>query len=113
MTNFRTYDLAVDFYQQALHAKLPGYLKNQLLRAASSVALNLREGRGRSTLPDQLRFFHFSLGSLREVQAVLDLHPNCLAQKQIKILDQLGASLYLLIKNAKPRTPITQQPASQ
>ncbi len=100
MKNFRTYDLAVEFYRQAKTLVLPRHLRDQLLRAASSIALNLAEGRAKPTRPDQLRFFHFALGSLRECQAIFELerleHTNC-----GNTLDQLGATLYKLIQKAK------------
>ncbi len=41
MRNFRTYDLAVQFYRATKSMELPGHLRSQLLRAASSVVLNL------------------------------------------------------------------------
>ena len=43
LKNFRTLDLAVAFYRQVTGLKLPHHLKDQLLRASSSIALNLAE----------------------------------------------------------------------
>jgi four helix bundle protein len=100
MQNFRTLDLAVAFYRQVTGLKLPHHLKDQLLRASSSIALNLAEGRGKPTSRDQLRYFHIAMGSLRESQAVLllasDIDPSLSTQA-----DRLGASLFLLIRHAK------------
>ena len=73
MKNFRTYDLAVSFYQATERLKLGSHLRNQLLRASSSTVLNLAEGRGRKTGSDQKRFFQIALGSHRECQAILEL----------------------------------------
>ena len=73
MKNFRTFHLAVAFYRQARLVQIPGHLKSQLLRAASSIGLNLAEGRGRHTKSEQLNFFNIAMGSLRECQAVLVL----------------------------------------
>ena len=56
--------------------QLSGHLKDQLLRASSSIALNLAEGSGRFGIKDQKRFFHIAFGSLRECQAILDLEFN-------------------------------------
>ena len=75
LTQFRTYQLAVQFHHQCQTVKMPGYLKSQLLRASSSVALNLAEGSGKPTTRDQLRFYSIAMGSLRESQAALDLAP--------------------------------------
>ena len=67
MKNFRTFQLAVDFYRQVQHLKISGPARDQLHRAALSISLNLAEGTGRSTRKDQLRFFHIAMGSTREV----------------------------------------------
>jgi four helix bundle protein len=74
---------------------MPIYLRDQLLRASSSIALNLAEGYGRSTRKDQLRFFHIAMGSLRESQAALDLAPNQ-HLTLISCADKLGAHLFRL-----------------
>src|SRR4051812_43473003 len=73
MQNFKTFQLAVTFYRQARSLKLPRHLHDQILRASSSIALNLAEGRGKPTLKDQLRFFNIAMGSARETQAALIL----------------------------------------
>ena len=100
LKNFRAYQLAVSFYRQTPCQKLPAELRSQLLRAASSIALNLAEGAGRQGRADQKRFFSIAMGSLREVQAILDLaypaeHP---ARDSA---DVLGAHIYKLIKSYK------------
>ena len=65
--------IAWSFYQLAKKQKLPRHLKDQLVRASSSVALNLHEGWGRRTTKDRTRFFSMALGSLREVQSIIKL----------------------------------------
>jgi four helix bundle protein len=100
--NFRTYELAVEFYRLCLDLSLERYLKDQLNRAASSIALNLAEGSGRSTAREQKRFFDIAMGSLRESQAVLDLAPNSAAAIR-KCGDQLGANLFCLIQAVAKR----------
>jgi four helix bundle protein len=100
MKNFRTLDLAIAFYRQVASLKLPYHLKDQLQRAASSIALNLGEGRGKASRRDQLRYFQIAMGSLRESQVALSLIDGI--DPTVKDLaDQLGASLYLLIKRAR------------
>ena len=95
--NFRTYNLAVEFYRLTRTLQLPRHLKEQLDRAASSIALNLAEGAGRRTKPDQCRFYTIAFGSLRETQAILDLAANENYQA-VKSADTLAAHLYRLIK---------------
>ena len=77
-----------------------GSLRTQLLDAASSVALNLAEARGKPTRRDQLRFFHIAMGSLRESQAVLVLE-ELSDTRAAACADALGAHLYRLIQNAR------------
>ena len=96
MQNFRTFHLAVQFYQACTILKLPRYLKDQLDRASSSIALNLAEGSGRASKKEQRQFFSVSLGSLRECQAILilvDTEPKLTAKANI-----LGAHIYKLIQ---------------
>jgi len=93
-SNFRTYNVALEFYRVASAMQLPGHLRNQLLRAASSIALNLREGAAKPTTPDRARFFFVSLGSLRECQAILDLVPTAPAAV-CELADKLGAKPHL------------------
>ncbi|GJG87907.1 hypothetical protein tb265_30880 [Gemmatimonadetes bacterium T265] len=50
-----------------------GDLADQLRRAATSVYANLAEGEGRATTADRLRCFTIAWGSLRELDALLDL----------------------------------------
>src|SRR4051812_18762779 len=100
MKTFRTLTLAASFYRAAKLAPLTGDLKDQLIRAASSVCLNLAEGRGRKTLKDQLKYFHIAMGSIRECQAALiieDLTESDLWSKA----DQTAASVYRLIERAR------------
>ena len=100
MQNFRTFNLAVEFYQLTDSLNIKGNLKDQLNRAASSVALNLAEGSGRRTKPDQRKFFQIAFGSLRECQAILDLTPASTLQA-VESADSLAAHLYRLIKSVK------------
>lgn len=100
LTQFRTYQLAVQFHRGCQTLRLPGYLKDQLLRASSSVAFNLSEGSAKPTKRDQLKFFFIALGSLRECQTALDLAPQAPVEL-VRMADQLGGSVYRL---CYPRT---------
>ena len=96
--NFRTYNLAVEFYRLATVLNLPRHLKDQLSRASSSIVLNLAEGSGKATKADQKRIFHIAFGSLRECQAILDLTPKKYSQAE-ECADNLAAHLYRLIQS--------------
>ena len=79
--------------------KLKGDARNQLDRAARSIALNLGEGRGRRTRKDQRRFYDIAFGSLRECQTLLRLE-QLEETKAWQVLDKLGAHLYKLLQRA-------------
>ena len=100
MENFRTYNLAVDFYRQTRALALKGHLLDQLKRAASSIALNLAEGRGRETLRDQKHFFIMARGSVRECQAIFEIE-GLKGTAAWTTLDNLGAHIYRLIERAR------------
>jgi four helix bundle protein len=94
LKNFRSYQLAVSFYKECQKIKLPYYLRDQILRAASSVALNLAEGSAKPTKKDRMKFYAIAFGSLREVQSVLDLSSG--DASLIAKADHLAACLYKL-----------------
>ena len=73
LQNFKVYQASLQFYHECEKLHLPAFLKDQLLRAASSVSLNLAEGAGRKTSKDQTRFYRIALGSINECSAILDL----------------------------------------
>ena len=93
--NFRSYQLAIQFYRQCDTLRCPAHLKSQLLRAASSVVLNLAEGSGKASDQDRRRFYGIALGSVREVQAVMDLTLSA-PQEMVQLSDSLGACVYRL-----------------
>ncbi len=97
MHNFRTLKSALEFYRAASALQLPGHLRNQLLRAASSISLNLAEGKGRGTRADQRRFFQIAMGSVRECQAILSL-AELTDSTSWRILDSVAAQLYKLLR---------------
>ncbi len=101
MQHLRSYHLAVEFYREAKAKALPHYLKDQLRRAALSIALNLSEGTGKSGLADQRRFFEIAMGSIRECQALVEVESESFSEEQKDLLDHLAASTYKLIKNSR------------
>ena len=100
MVNFRTYQLSTQLYQAAKTMKLSHPLQDQLIRAASSISLNLMEGSAKPTAKDRAKFYRISLGSLREVQALIDLEREEL-EALSQLADQVGGHLYRLCKNTK------------
>lgn len=95
LTHFRSYKIAVEFAREAASLKCPAHLKQQLLKASSSVALNLSEGSARPSETDRMRFYSIALGSLRESQTILDLVPSTPASLK-KLADTLAAHVYRL-----------------
>ncbi len=98
MKNFRTYQLAVEFYRQAAALQLPRHLKDQLDRAASSIPLNLAEGAGRFSKNDKKRFYRIAFASLRECQAIIDL-ANAPESPLSASADKLAAHIFNLLRN--------------
>ncbi len=96
MKRFRTYQLALSFYKDCKRLRLQNPIKNQLERASLSIVLNLSEGSAKPTKADRRKFYHISLGSLREVQTILDIISD---EALIKQADTLAAYLYKLCKN--------------
>ena len=96
MKNFRTYYLAVEFYKSIKTLHLPGHLRNQMDRAASSIVLNLAEGWGRKSIKEKMHFYQIAFGSLRECQSILDLSAGR-NSKQFVLADKIGGSIYKLL----------------
>lgn len=95
LSNFKTYQLAIQFHQQCKSLKVPSYLRDQLNRSSSSVVLNIAEGSGKITFKDKRKFYAIALGSLRESMANLQMTENVNAEIS-NIANQLGACLYRL-----------------
>jgi four helix bundle protein len=99
MKNFRTYQAAVELYQQGSKVKLKAPLKDQYERALLSIVLNLAEGSAKLGQKDRRKFFTIAFGSLREVQACLTVaNRNDLTIQT----DQLAGSIYKLMQNPGP-----------
>ena len=93
MKTFRTYQLAIAFHKSCHGLKLNSHVKDQFDRALLSIALNLSEGAAKPTSRDRKKFYYIALGSLREVQTILELFGT----KELKTqADTLGAHLYRL-----------------
>jgi four helix bundle protein len=114
LRDFRAYQLAKEHFQLCRRLRLPSFLYEQLLRASSSVVLNLAEGSGKRTPNDQKRFYAIAYGSLLECRAVLELCEKT-DSEAMKVNDHLGAMLFKLMSrlsenrkhptsNTKPQT---------
>jgi four helix bundle protein len=95
LKTFRSYQLALRFFASVQRTTGAPFLRDQLLRAAGSVALNLAEGYGRMTPADRRRHFTIALGSLRECQAALTMlgHSD---PDLLDLADHLGGCIYKL-----------------
>ena len=90
---FKTLDLALELYRESRALAWKHYQKDQYLRAIQSVVLNLSEGSAKPTAKDRKRFYFIALGSLREVQALLEMGDFL---TQVKKADVVAAHLYKL-----------------
>ena len=76
------YQVSLDFaawsYELAKSLKsLDRHLRDQLLRASQSIALNIAEGCGKLPSADRRRFLQIAGGSARECGAILDILVRC------------------------------------
>ena len=76
------YRLSVDYvaWSYALAKELSGvdrHARDQLLRAAQSIPLNVAEGNGKGTNADRRRFFEVARGSALECAAIQDCLEAC------------------------------------
>lgn len=96
MKKFRSLELAIELYQDCKKIKLSYAMKDQLIRASSSIALNLAEGNQRNTIRDKRRFINMALTSLHEVQCLIKLEG--LEQIESKA-NSLGGMIFCLNRN--------------
>ena len=93
LKDFRSYQLALQLYRRCEGIQIRGPLRDQLHRASASIVLNLAEGSAKPTEKDRRRFYAISLGSLREVQTILELSQQ---KALFRLADHLGACIYKL-----------------
>lgn len=98
MKNFRTLDLAIEFYSLAEELGVKGHLRDQLLRAASSISLNLSEGNAKPSEKEKKRFYQTAYASIQECKTIFKLLK--IEDTEIKDkADKLGAYTYNLLKS--------------
>ena len=95
LENFKAYQYAKQFYWECKALKVHRILHDQLVRASSSVALNLSEASGRRTPADQRRHYSVAFGSLQECRTILELE-RIESPKLSSLADELAAMLYTL-----------------
>ncbi len=110
----RAKELAVDIYritQKGAFSRDYGF-KDQIRRAAISIASNLAEGDERGSNKDAVRFFYIAKGSLAEVQTQLEIarEIDYINEQHLKEIDEkcniLGKMLGSLIKaRSRPTNP--------
>ncbi len=98
MKSFRTLDLSVELYELSEKSDAKGNLRDQLLRAASSISLNLSERNGNFSVKEKKRFYKMAYASLKESQTILRLL-NVSDEAILNKADHLGASIYKLIQS--------------
>ena len=95
LENFKAYQYAKEFYWECKALKIHRILHDQLIRASSSVALNLSEASGRRTPQDQRRHYSIAFGSLQECRTILELE-KIGSPKLHKLADELAAILFTM-----------------
>ena len=102
MPTFRTLEHAINFHEQAEALSVKGHLRDQLLRASSSIALNLSEGNAKPSVKEKKRYYQTAYASSQECKTILRLS-KATDSKAAQALDHLAASIYRLM-NAKITT---------
>lgn len=95
LENFTAFQMAKEMYWVCRTVKVSRVLQDQLLRASSSVALNLSEASGRRTPDDQRRHYAIAFGSLQECRSILELE-RVDNPRLHDLGDQLAAILFTL-----------------
>jgi four helix bundle protein len=101
MKAFRSLDLSVEFYELSEKSDLRGNLRDQLMRAASSISLNLSEGNAKRTPKEKKRFYQMAYASTQECKTILKL-AKVSDPAIIDTVDKLGAWIYNLLKAEIP-----------
>lgn len=96
LPNFRSYQLSIELYRLCKEVRIVHHLKDQLLRASSSICLNLAEGSAKPTVRDRNKFYCIALGSCREVQSIIQLEDLTTLHD---LADRLGGHIYKLSRS--------------
>jgi four helix bundle protein len=96
LQNFRAFQMAKELYKETKKLRLTLNERDQLDRAALSIATNLAEGSGK-TGKDRSRYFAIAMGSLREVQGLLEITGQ--RRELVLLAECLGGRTYRLQRN--------------
>ena len=113
--NLNVYNKAKTHFLQILYLsktfEIPHYLKDQWLRAALSILLNIAEGSGRIGKKEKIRFYNIARSSVFECVAITDilisterisyLHGEELLQAS----DELSRMLYTMTRKKISQNP--------
>ncbi len=97
MKTFRTLDLAVEFYEKTEALEIKGHLRDQLIRAAASIPLNLSEGNAKPSTKEKKRFYQTAYASIQECKTIFKLLK--LENEIVDSADKLGAYTFKLLKS--------------
>ncbi len=95
MQKLRCLNEATELYRMVKEVRLQPFMRDQLLRATSSIALNLSEGNARRTLKDKRKFFNIAYASTREVQTICALEG---LDEIFRKADLVGGMVYCLCR---------------
>lgn len=98
MKTFKTLELSIEFYELSEKSEIKGNLRDQLLRAASSISLNLSEGNAKRTVPEKKRYYQMAYASAQECKTILRLG-KITDEKLVDMTDKLAAWIYNLLKS--------------
>jgi four helix bundle protein len=101
LKTFRALDLSVEFYELSEKSDIKGNLRDQLLRASSSISLNLSEGNAKRTQNEKKRFYQMAYASSQESKTILKL-AKVSDPRLIDTADKLGAWIFKLLKSEIP-----------
>ena len=97
MSKFRTLELAIEFHDGIEKLNVKGHLRDQLFRAATSIALNLSEGNAKPSEKEKKRYYQTAYASCQECKTILQL-AKITDRKVVDTADKLGAWLHNLVK---------------
>jgi four helix bundle protein len=112
LKNFRCYQKSLEFYWSCVELDCVDHLREQLLRASSSITLNLAEGTAKPTMKDRSRYYFMALGSVRECEAIFALARLPNDSPLIKQIDELAKVVFQLCKSQNDGAPNARIPRS-